>query len=110
MPVSPGSARRNAFNASDGFANGLGWLPTTPLVVSVSGSAPAFTSSALPWMFQFVVQHERQFCTLNGKPLVQRKMPESDQSPMIAFITDPAPPPNLRPSPNGSSTNPFTLI
>ena len=61
-------------------------------------------------MFQFVAQHERQFCTLNGKPLVQRTMPATDQSPMIAFSTGPAPPPNLRPSPNGSSYNPFTLI
>ena len=49
---------------------------------SVSGSRFGSTSIALPCRFQLVAQHERQLATLNGKPLVQRISPATDQSPI----------------------------
>src|SRR5262245_1116596 len=78
-------------------------------VVAVSGRTPGVTSDALPWRFQFVDQQDRQLMTLNGKPLVQRQRPESDQSPMTAFSQPGASPPIGLPWPNGRSATQFTL-
>src|SRR5688572_26101713 len=75
IPASPGNWRRKNVSASAAFANGLGRPSTAFNVVSVSGSRFGSTSIALPVRFQFVAQHERQFETLNGKPLVHRINP-----------------------------------
>ena len=39
------------------------------------GELARITRLALPWRFQLVGQHERQFCTLKGNPLVHRVRP-----------------------------------
>src|SRR5262245_39517921 len=110
MPASPGYRLRKKVSASSASANGLGEPPTALRVVWVSGRTPGSASAALPCRFQFVVQHDRQLITLNGNPLDHRPMPETDQSPMSAFIAVPALPPQCLPWPNGSSASQFTLI
>ena len=83
---------------------------TTFSVVCVAGSELGSTSIALPWRFQFVAQHERQFWTLNGKPLVHRTSPATDQPPMTSLSGPEAPDPIFRPRPKGRSQMKSALI
>jgi hypothetical protein len=90
-PDSPGHSGRKAASAAAGLAKMSGPMPT-PLTMAflgldALGLGPFGTAS--PSMFQLVAQ-VKPLSSVIGKPLVQRKMPETCHPPIKASSSGPA--------------------
>src|ERR1700756_1733299 len=109
-PDSPGHSGRNAASAAAGSAKMLG--PTSSPLTNACLGLDAFGAGpfgmASPSMFQFVAQ-VNPLSIVMGKPLVQRKMPDTFQSPIKALSTGLMLSMKLWPLPTGRSQMTFAL-